>query len=416
MMLSRHQLGRALLRCVGLLVWLSVAQAQPSSDLARAKEYFRAGAQAYAVGEFDAAVQAFEQAYALVPRPAVLFSIGQAERRQYFLDHQRQHLERAVQMFQKYLEQDPQASRKVDAVQALSELEPLLVQTAPARPPEPEAPAPPPAAPTRIMVYSAAPGAQIALDGQDASPSPLVREVAPGKHSVRVSAPGFVDSERQLLAIQGALVSFDVVLKELPANLTVIAPAGAELRINGRVQGECPFPRPIELAPGKHLVTLTKNGFDGVSREEQLGRGENRVLRVRMKRSTQRTAALVMFGASASGVVAGGIFTYFAFRQQASAQAFLDERGRAPLTPEDRRQYESNRLDRDRLRLAAGLFLGSGVAFGVGGTLLFLLDEGALSAHKDKGPDSSDRKTAGRWSVAPSADLGQVGVRIGTAF
>jgi hypothetical protein len=415
MIFSRRLLGRALLWCIVWMAGLSVAQAQPS-DLARAKEYFRAGAQAYAVGEFEAAVQAFEQAYALVPRPAVLFSIGQAERRQYFLDHEPQHLERAVQMFRKYLEQDPQASRKVDAVQALSELEPLLVRTAPTREPEPEAPAPPAPAPTRLMVYSAAPGARISLDGEDASVSPLVREVAPGKHRVRVSARGFVSSERQLLAIAGALVSFDVVLRELPAALTVIAPVGAELRIDGRVQGECPFPRPIEVAPGKHLVTLTKSGFVGVSREEQLGRGENKVVRIRMTRSTQRTAALVMFGASASAVVAGGIFTYFAFRQQASAQAFLDDRGRAPLTPEDREQYESNRADRDRLRLAAGSCLGAGVALGVGGTLLFLLDEGALSAHKDQRHRSTDKQSAARWRLEPSVDSGQLGVRIGTEF
>ena len=194
-MISHFPLRRALLWCIALLTWLSVAQAQ-QSDLARAKEYFRAGAQAYAVGEFDAAVQAFEQAYALVPRPAVLFSIGQAERRQYFLNHQRQHLERAVQMFRRYLEQDPQASRKVDAVQALSELEPLLVSTAPAR--QPEAPVPQAPTPTRVMVYSAAPNARISLDGEDATVSPLVREVEPGKHRVRVSAPGLLDSERAL--------------------------------------------------------------------------------------------------------------------------------------------------------------------------------------------------------------------------
>jgi hypothetical protein len=401
--------------CVALTTWLGVAHAQ-EAELGRAKEYFRAGAQAYAVGEFDAAVQAFEQAYALAPRPAVLFSIGQAERRQYFLDHQRPHLERAIEMFRKYLEQDPQASRRVDAVQALSELEPLLVQTVPARAPETAAPAPPAPAPTRLMVYSAAPGARISLDAQDGSLSPLVREVAAGKHRVRVSAPGFVSSERRLLAIQGALVSVDVVLQELPARLTVIAPAGAELRIDGRVQGECPFPRPIEVAPGKHLITLTKNGFDGVSREEQLVRGESRVVRVRMTRSTQRTAALVMFGASASGVVAGGIFTYFAFRQQASAQAFLDDRGRAPLTPDDREQYESNRIDRDRLRLAAGLCLGAGVTLGVGGTLLFLLDESAIAARKDKQRPAADRKPTARWSLEPSAGPGELGVTIRTAF
>ena len=45
-----------------------------------------AGAQAYAAGKYTDAVRSFEQAYALAPRPTVLFSLAQAERKS-FLEH-----------------------------------------------------------------------------------------------------------------------------------------------------------------------------------------------------------------------------------------------------------------------------------------------------------------------------------------
>ena len=42
------------------------------------------------------AVQAFEQAWALAPRPAIIFSMAQALRRQYFVDRKQENLDRAI--------------------------------------------------------------------------------------------------------------------------------------------------------------------------------------------------------------------------------------------------------------------------------------------------------------------------------
>lgn len=70
------------------LVSASVLTAAPASadDVEQAKTLFNAGAQAFNVGKFSAAIQAFDAAYALAPRPAILFSLAQAQRRQYFVD------------------------------------------------------------------------------------------------------------------------------------------------------------------------------------------------------------------------------------------------------------------------------------------------------------------------------------------
>src|SRR5882762_3849684 len=112
-----------------LALWATLlpasAWAEPASDLERAKESFKAGATAYAAGDYLAAIQALDAAYQLTPLPAIAFSLGQAERRQYFVDHAPEHLSRAVSLFRRYIELAPGGSRRADALDALSQLEPL---------------------------------------------------------------------------------------------------------------------------------------------------------------------------------------------------------------------------------------------------------------------------------------------------
>jgi tetratricopeptide (TPR) repeat protein len=394
-----------------VLFFLARAALADDSALEQAKAYFRAGAQAYAVGEYAAAVQAFEQANRLAPRPAVLFSIAQAERKQYFLDHKREHLVKAIAMYRKYLETEPQAGRKVDAVQALSELEPLAAP----RGSESEAEAPPPPPPTRVMISSPASDARVSLDGHAGVPSPLIREVEPGRHQVRVSAPGYVDTERSIVAVDGAFVTVDVPLTERPAKLVVIAPDGAQLSIDGRVEGECPFPRPLELPSGKHLVTLTKRGLVGVSDEEVLGRGQTTTVRATMSRSPQRTAAWVMLGAGASALAAGGVFTYFTLSQESSARSFLEHRGAADLTGDDLAQYKSAVADRDRLRTAAIVSVGIGAGLATASAFLFLLDSRMVAAPAERARGAIERK-ARVLSAAPVVAPGFAGFGLGGTF
>ncbi len=403
-----HVLRTARILVVGMVLTLvvRVARAQESS-LDKAREFFQAGAQAYAVGEFAAATQAFEQAYQLVPRPAVLFSIAQAERKQYFLDHQSEHLLKAIGLYKRYLDEEPQAARKADAVQALSELEPLAAQTAA---PALEAKATPSnslSTPTRLMITSQAQEARIRLDNQAPAESPLIRQVEPGEHQIQVTAPGYVDSTRKVVAVNGAIITVDVALTERPAKLVVIAPEGALLSIDGRVQGECPFPKPLELPAGSHLVTLTMSGFVGVSREQTLVRGQTTVVTAPMPRTLKRTVSYIMLGTAASAVTVGGVFTYFALQQQSSAQAFLDAKGRQQQLPGELSQYDSTRMARDRLRTAALASVGIGAGLAIGGALLIALDGRAVEDQTERGHPKHEDLTI---SAQPLAGPGMVGV------
>lgn len=366
--------------CLGLASSLSTTRslAEPA-DLERARGYFQAGAQAYAVGEFETAIQAFEQAYQLVPRPAVLFSIAQAERKQYFLDHKQAHLLRAIDFYRRYLADEPQALRKADAVQALSELEPLVATSVQPGPEKAEIPPPPSAVlPTRLMITSQTPGARISLDGAGEIPPPLIREIEPGEHTVQVVAAGHVTSARRVTAVKGALVTLDIALAEQMARLEVVARDGAQLSIDGRVQGLCPFPKPLELPAGSHLITVTKAGYIGVSREQVLTAGETTVFTAPMPRTWQQTTGLIMFGAAASALTTGIFFAVIAREQNGSAQSFLDARGHQTLSSTDLEQYESLRQDRNRLQAIAWASGGIAAALATAGTLMIVLDQGSV--------------------------------------
>ena len=93
--------------------------------VARAKTHFALGARAYEANEFRVAIEAFEAANRLAPHPALLFSIAQASRKQYFIDCKPEDLRRAVDSYRKYLAGAPEGARRGEAGAALAELEPL---------------------------------------------------------------------------------------------------------------------------------------------------------------------------------------------------------------------------------------------------------------------------------------------------
>ena len=143
--MRRTVIAAALASALSLGATAARAQAQGGS-VEQAKMFFTAGATAYSKGDFRAAIQAFEEAHKLAPRPAILFSMAQAYKRQYFVDRRPEDLRRAVDLYKQYVADVQQGGRRGDAVQALSELEPMLQRVggdAAAGP----APAPPPPQP-----------------------------------------------------------------------------------------------------------------------------------------------------------------------------------------------------------------------------------------------------------------------------
>lgn len=65
--------------CAGAAVWAPLARAQDGT--ARAREHYERGIGLFDEGQFAAALAEFEAAYAIEPRPALLFNIGQMHAR-----------------------------------------------------------------------------------------------------------------------------------------------------------------------------------------------------------------------------------------------------------------------------------------------------------------------------------------------
>ena len=79
---------------------LPAAPSAPSAeDQKRAKAVFEAGGRSFEQGDFAAAIQAFEQAYALSGRPSVIFSLAQAHKKAFVDTGTAYHRDAATSLF-----------------------------------------------------------------------------------------------------------------------------------------------------------------------------------------------------------------------------------------------------------------------------------------------------------------------------
>jgi len=372
----------------------------------QAKTFFNAGAQAYQMGQFSAALQAFEEAYRLAPRPGILFSMAQAHRRQYYVDKNAEHLGAAIKRYREYIERVPVGGRRSDAAQALAELEPLAARLGAATA---DAPAATPAAQqTRVMVSSQTKGARASLDGAAAhqlDDGPLIAEVKPGKHSLRVSADGYFDEVQELNAVEGGLVPRDVTLRERPARVTVSAPDAAEVSVDGRPVGTTPLAAPLELSPGRHFIAVTRTGKRAFSQELELRRGEARTVQATLDVTGQRVVSFAFLGAGALSAAAGVVLTVLTLSEQSDAQAILDKRERSNISPAEQADYDAHVSRRDGFRAGAISGFGAGVVLATVGLTLFAFDHPSAAApaatpRRDDQPPPPSRPGEGTMEMA----------------
>ncbi len=395
----RRSLSVALVT-LALASFSSTALAQ--SDVEQAKTLFLAGAQAYEKGDFLAAIQAFEEAERRAPRPAIVFSIAQAHRRQYYNDTTAtDHLRAAVAKYREYLTQAPDGSRKSDASQALAELGPAADRLAAST----EPPRPQPKQPARISINSTGtPNVLISLDGAPGVEAPLIKPVKEGLHTIVLSADGFIDEKHTVSAIEGSIVAQDFPLKEKPALVTVSGASGARVDVDGRPVGALPLAAPIPVPSGTHLVTVSKNGHDAAIRDVELTRGQSQTLSVTLPVSTQRKVAIGVMLAGGAGVLAGAVFTGLSFERQGAAKSIIDRSGTQNITAGDLASYQSAVSTHDTWTKGAVIAYGVGVALFTTGALLFAFDSPSLT-----GPAVRERSTPQKQDAPKKLEPTEVG-------
>lgn len=391
--------------CSALLACLVVtAPGADSADTRReAKQYFDAGEALYRVGKYRDAVRALEQAYRLVPAPAIAFSIGQAYRLLYAVAGEPEQLSAAIRMYRRYLLESPEGARRADAYQHLQLLEDRMKRL---RAEGTTFVEPRTTGPTQLMVSSAAPGAEAAIDGGPWRTVPVVQDVAPGRHKIAVRAPGHFEELIDKFALEGRLVVAEVSLQRMPALLSLSVTDGAEVILNGRPVGRAPFLAPLSVPEGSYQILVRKNGCHPVRRTVRLRAGERTTVTASTELTTQRLVSYYFLAAGAASMLATGVTVGIALGNEGHARLLLrkvrtEERN---WTPRDLELYRDARDRRNDLLTASSVGLVGAALFGGVGLALYVLD------------DPDEVESEGRFRVTPTFGPSSAGLSGGFRF
>ncbi|HEY3236002.1 MAG TPA: PEGA domain-containing protein, partial [Polyangiaceae bacterium] len=349
-MKKRYRLGVAV---VGFL--LGATELARADDVQQAKAHFSIAARAYEANQFRVAIDAFEEAYRLAPRPAILFSIAQAYRRQYFAEQQRQDLSQAIAYYRRYIKDDPKGKRVTEAVSAVADLEAVAARIgldpnareAPVKAPESRG--------ARLLVAPSVKGATARVDQGSPVELPNRIDVKPGKHTVVVEASGYQAERREIDIGPGESFALDVRLLEKPATVKPLVDEGVRLFVDGRFAATTPLVKALELPAGPHTISMSRRGHDPVSMQHDLNAGEFKSISADFSASSQRVTSYVLFGIAAAATVTGGVFTGLAFAEQKTATNLEDLASQGNLTTSQREQHEEAIRRRN---------LNRGIAFG----------------------------------------------------
>jgi hypothetical protein len=178
----RLALPRALtlVLAAALAVLPAVARAE---DMQRAKEYFQQGTTYFNLGDFDKAIDAFQEAYKAKPDPLFLYNIGQAYRL-------KGDASKAIFFYRGYLRNSPKAPNRAEIEAKIAALQKDLNEgkastpaPPPVTPPSPTTPTPPPPAPPPVTPAPPPPGPQ------PVAPPPVVAPPLAGPGPAAPEAP-----------------------------------------------------------------------------------------------------------------------------------------------------------------------------------------------------------------------------------
>lgn len=129
-------------------------------------------------------------------------------------------------------------------------------------------PATEPLRPATLKV-TARPWAEVFVDGQSRGYTPRVREVSlsPGMHRLRFVNPLCDAVEEVIQVASGETVSREVTLQVRKAEVTIVAPAGSRIFIDGVEAGVAPLPGPMNVEHGRHVVSARVPGSTPLQRE-----------------------------------------------------------------------------------------------------------------------------------------------------
>ncbi|AGC41938.1 serine/threonine protein kinase [Myxococcus stipitatus DSM 14675] len=126
-----------------------------------------------------------------------------------------------------------------------------------------------------VLKVTSRPWAEVFVNGESRGYTPRVRELSlpPGTHRLRFVNPLCDEVEVAVTLAAGETVARDVVLTLRKAEVSIQAPVGARLFVDGREVGTAPLPGPVSLEHGKHRVSAHLPGATPVQREVEVVAG-----------------------------------------------------------------------------------------------------------------------------------------------
>jgi hypothetical protein len=354
----------------------------PATGREAAERYFRAGSRAYAAQSFAAAAANFDEAYRALPMPEIAFSAAQAYRRLYRIDPKPSH----VELYRVYLDKVKTGGRVGDAADSLGELERELdrlklrgarVDAAPAER-------------TRLGIDvslggtaptagalreigdapgGALPGVTLTVDGKPVEPFALI-DVEPGEHAIAAAAPGYFPVEKRQHAVRGASEIVELELTPRPATVAVKTERGAKLAIDGRGVPSAQ----LELAAGKHLLTITRRGRRPYAKELTVERGQELAVTAKLAKTGRRRAVPWVLGGAGVLATASALTALAALGADNDAERLRTEirLGNRPATAGA--DYDAAVARRDTARTSAWIFGAGALAAGATAAALYFFD------------------------------------------
>ncbi len=347
------------------------APKSPSAeDVAKARALFNAAGKSYDKGDYVAAIQAFERAYSLSGRSSILFSLGMAYKKRFAESQDEGHRAAAVELLRAYIDATKDGGRKPDAIRALEDLGQRSSGSGSTSSGRAEA------RKTIISIDSTTPGAMISVDGGEPAPPQVDAEVNAGRHTIKVTAPGYVTQEFVMQALAGQTEAETFNLQQAPATLDLVLPSSATIHVDGRDQGSS---SKLSLSPGRHFISISKPGHKSFGQIIELRGDEKRKLEVDLSTTIQRDASIGMMAGGGATMVGGGVLLGMAFVAQSQALELEEARESTGISESQRVELEDLTAERDLLR-ASGLLVGAvgGAAFLAGGAMFFFDNPGPL--------------------------------------
>ena len=348
------------------MVVLCLAGSAAADDRAAAEQYFRIGADAYKSGKFDAAAANFDHAYENLKAPEIAFSAAQAHRLQYQVDHDPARLKRAIELYQAYVTDAPDGTKRKDALVYLERLRDTLAKIDPAQ-----------IAVVRdkpsIYVSIALENARVTIDGSTVERNTAI-DVPPGEHVVAANADGYFPKE-QRIRVDNKTKIIPLELTARPATVSIKSQPDARITVDGLpvlLRGNS-----TEVPAGPRLITVSARGRKPISREVMLNPGQELTLDAPLQPTTQRRAVRwVVVGA---GTLLAGSLVTGAVALKADFSA-ADLRDRTSLSVADAADYQRLRNRRDNLRVVSFALGGAALATAAIAAVMYYFDDPSTDA------------------------------------